>query len=497
MSFCEENQCISDAQFGFKKGSSTIDAIFALHTLIEHYLNHNSRFYVAFIDIKKCFDSIYRNALWLKLYRSGLQGKLLRIIKDMYNEVKSCVKHCTSFSDYFNYSIGLRQGEIMSPILVSLFLEDLELFLQNKFDSGLIVDDIVLILLLFADDMAIFGKTVQELQLNLDTLHMYCNKWGLEVNASKTKIMVFRKRGNLKRNDAWTYNGVNVDVVDCFNYLGTIFSYNGNFSLYNEYLTGKALKAMNVLISNCRNFPLKLSTLCQLFDSFVGTMLNYGCEITGFKKSKDIERIHLKFCKNILRVPWNACNAAVYGELGRYPMYISRYCKIVKYWCKITHSENIILNRLYNLAVRDSISGCTNWVSRVKRLLDDFGFSDMYNSVNSSDIHIKSFPLVFKNRLIDCYKQEWFSLVERNSLLQEYKHFKSQFSYEQYLDLVPFDLRFLITKLRISSHKLRVHSGRFGENRLPRNERLCLYCNLNDIEDITLFVFVHVITIYG
>ena len=117
----------------------------------------------------------------------------------------------------------------MSRILVSLFLEDLELYLQNEFDSGLIVDDIVLNLLLFADDMAIFGKTVQELQLNLDTLHMYCNKWGLEVNASKTKIMVFRKRGNLKRNEAWTYNGVNVDVVDCFNYLGTIFSYNGKW----------------------------------------------------------------------------------------------------------------------------------------------------------------------------------------------------------------------------------------------------------------------------
>ena len=136
VSFCEENQCISDAQFGFKKGSSTIDAIFALHTLIEHYLNHNSRFYVAFIDIKKCFDSIYRNALWLKLYRSGLQGKLLRIIKDMYNEVKSCVKHCNSFSDYFNYSIGLRQGEIMSPILVSLFLEDLELFYKINLIVG-------------------------------------------------------------------------------------------------------------------------------------------------------------------------------------------------------------------------------------------------------------------------------------------------------------------------------------------------------------------------
>ena len=68
----------------------------------------------------------------------------------------------------------------MSPVLVSLFLEDLELFLQDNNESGLTIDDIVLILLLFADDMAIFGKTPQELQNNLDKLYVYCMKWGIE-----------------------------------------------------------------------------------------------------------------------------------------------------------------------------------------------------------------------------------------------------------------------------------------------------------------------------
>jgi len=61
----------------------------------------------------------------------------------MYQSVKSCVKHCNSFSNCFEYSIGLRQGEIMAPVLVSLFLEYLELFLQDSINNGLLIDDLV------------------------------------------------------------------------------------------------------------------------------------------------------------------------------------------------------------------------------------------------------------------------------------------------------------------------------------------------------------------
>ena len=113
--------------------------------------------------------------------------------------------------------------------------------------SGLHLDDIVLILLLFADDMDIIGKTPEELQSHLDRLLLYCNTWCITVNTTKTKIMVFRKRGGLLPTERWTYKNQSINVVNIFNYLGTVFTYTGNYGGHIEHLTGKALKSLNVL----------------------------------------------------------------------------------------------------------------------------------------------------------------------------------------------------------------------------------------------------------
>jgi len=486
VAYCEKYNCISDAQFGFKKGHSTIDAIFSLHTIIQHYLNNKKRLYVAFIDLKKCFDSIYRNGLFFKLHKSGIDGKVLRIIKSMYENIKSCVKHCNNFSDFFEYAIGLRQGEVISPVLVSLFLEDIELFLQERIESGLTINDITLILMLFADDMAILGNTPEDLQNSLDLLHKYCLNWGLEVNSEKTKIMVFRKRGGLLHNEKWTYDGKEVEVVESFNYLGTVFSYSGHFGVNNEHLVGKAVKALNVLLINCKKIPLKPRILCQLFDSFIGAILNYSSEIWGFTKSKELERIHLKFCKRLLHVRLTSCTLAVYGELARYPLYISRYCRIMKYWCKVKDSDNIILKKTYELGLSDHENGKINWVSNVKKLLDDYGFSDVFS--NFTSYNVKSFLLLFKQRVIDCFKQSWYGGVLQSSVLYEYKSFKETFEYEMYLDLLPNNLRLFITRFRISAHSLRINTGRFGRTSIPRNERYCLCCDKYDIEDNFHFI---------
>jgi len=50
-SYCDRYNTVSDAQFGFRKGSSTTDATFALLSLVQHYLNNNKRLFVAFIDL--------------------------------------------------------------------------------------------------------------------------------------------------------------------------------------------------------------------------------------------------------------------------------------------------------------------------------------------------------------------------------------------------------------------------------------------------------------
>lgn len=121
-----DNEVITDAQFGFKSNYSTIDAIFILKHLIDTHIQSREKLYCPFIDLKKAFDSISRVGLWYKLIHCGIDGKLFRVIRSLYDDVTLRVKCLTSLTDVFSCDIGLLQGEIMSPILFSLFLNDVK-----------------------------------------------------------------------------------------------------------------------------------------------------------------------------------------------------------------------------------------------------------------------------------------------------------------------------------------------------------------------------------
>ena len=153
--------------------------------------------------------------------------------------------------------------------------------------------------------------------------------------------------------------------------------------------------------------------MCQLFDAFVGSILNYSTETWGFRKSKAIERIHLKFCKRILQVRTRTSTVAVHGELGRFPMYILRYHKIIKYWFKVLQTENIILKNVNLKSLHDVKCGKRKWVFNVKRILDIYGFSDVFNNPASyNPVPILS---LLKEKMVDCFKQEWFSYIRESS----------------------------------------------------------------------------------
>ena len=331
------------------------------------------------------------------------------------------------------------------------------------------------------------GESVSDLQNSLNLLHTYCKKWGLEVNTLKTKIIVFRKRGPTQHNERWTYNNEEIDIVDNFNYLGVVFNYTGTFVLNQEKLAGKGLKALNVLVYNTKNLNLKPSVICQLFDAFVTATLNYGCELWGFGRSKEIERIHLKFCKYLLNVKTTCSNMGVYGELGRYPLYINRYTRIIKFWCKIVSSSNLLIEKMYDYFCECNVKR-NNWAYQVKYLLDCYGFSYVWN--NPFCVDLNSFHIFFKERVIDTFKQNWNQRLQECGTLDIYKKCKTVFEFENYLDVLPFKLRNNVSKLRLASHKLAIETGRYARNRVERNERYCIFCQNRDIEDEYHFVIV-------
>ena len=80
------------------------------------------------MDFKKAFDTVWRVGLWQKLVKNDISGKILKVIYNMYNCIKSCVKQNDQISGFFSCDVGVRQGENLSPFLFSLFLADLEDF---------------------------------------------------------------------------------------------------------------------------------------------------------------------------------------------------------------------------------------------------------------------------------------------------------------------------------------------------------------------------------
>ena len=219
-----------EAQAGFRKGMSTVDNIFVLNGLISHCLMNRKKLYCAFIDFKKAFDFIVRDNLWYKLIKIGVKGKMLSVIKSMYNCVKSKVKHNNILSEEFTCMLGVRQGECLSPFLFSMFLNDIEEELQVKGVEGIELGFLNLAIMLYADDIILFAESAEALQKSLNILEDYCNKWKLTVNTEKTKIMIFGNGGRISNNLNFKYANKSLEILKQFKYLGCVLTSEGAFN---------------------------------------------------------------------------------------------------------------------------------------------------------------------------------------------------------------------------------------------------------------------------
>ena len=156
--------------------------------------------------------------------------------------VKSRVKFNNEKGEDFVCFTGVRQGECLSPFLFSMFVNDLEEELIFKNFAGLDLDHFRLFLLMYADDIVLLSETAEGLQNGLNCMFQYCQKWKLSVNTQKTKVMIFRKGGILRRNETFKYGDYELEVLSKFSYLGIVFTTGGAFTEAQQALTGQALK---------------------------------------------------------------------------------------------------------------------------------------------------------------------------------------------------------------------------------------------------------------
>ena len=135
---------------------------------------------------------------------------------------------------------------------------------------------------------------------------------------------MFRKGGPHSQQERWTYGNEEIEIVNSLNNLGVALWSGDSFIKARKILSGKALKATNSLLQITKDKKVPVGVMFGIFASFVTPMLNYACEVWGFIRADNIERVHRNFCKWVLNVKPSTSNLALYGEVGRFPLLLCR-----------------------------------------------------------------------------------------------------------------------------------------------------------------------------
>lgn len=253
---------------------------------------------------------------------------MVKILKAMYNDVQICIKYNGEYSDFFSSHTGVKQGEPLSPTLFLMFINDMVECIAPSADNAFIYNDFVLYTLLFADDTVLFSKSKVGLQSLLNNLQCYCKDFDITINKDKTKIVIFQNGRPPSCNNDFYIDGSKVDVVNSYNYLGVLLSYNGKFKLNESKIVEQGSVAVHNLYNILSDCEISIDKKCFMFDTLVTPVLSYASEVWGFNEYCNIEKVHLKFCKFILNLKKSTVSSAVYGELGRMPLKINRLVKI-------------------------------------------------------------------------------------------------------------------------------------------------------------------------
>ena len=488
--FIEKNNILGDIQGGFRSNRCCEDNIFILKGIATLRKSVNKSTYVAFLDFSKAFDRVWRDGLRVILWRTGIRGNIWNIIDDMYDNLKIKVNFNDIETDFFEITEGVKQGCVLSPLLFSIYINELAKMLKDS-NVGVQIDDLLIPGLFWADDVVLIGNNHTQLQSLLNIAATFAKQWKLTFNETKSEIMYFGKRLHDK-NKKWNLGDLVLKETCSYKYLGVIItrSLKDHEHFKNVYQKGMKLIAYCKSLINNHNGFNRFLYGDVLWNNIILPTISYGSSVWFLQSKNDIKKLNslqYQFGKFLFRENKNVARPAVLGDLGWTDVHTLLDRTRVKYldrlqnmnqdrWTRVVFGE---LNKLYE----NKTNLVWNWPKYIHSILIENGLDHIYKSDPPPHSGwFNSFKVISKHNENITFQRT----IENMKSLQHYIWVKKDNKRENYvkdqLDQYGISLFFKVrsNSLDVEGNKLNWHSY--------RGKGECKMCP-GEIEDIYHFLF--------
>ena len=199
---------------------------------------------------------------------------------------------------------GVRQGCILSPLIFNLYSEYIFREALDEIDEGILLNGERINNIRYADDTVIFADSIDGLQHLMSNLEDCSECYGLDMNISKTKLMIISK--NNIQNCHITIKGKYLERVKRYTYLGTNINDQWDHSQEIKNRIERARAVYNKMAKLFTSHYLNINTKLRLLRCYVFSVLFYGVESWTLTEttSKKLEAFELWLYRRILRVSW-------------------------------------------------------------------------------------------------------------------------------------------------------------------------------------------------
>ena len=415
---------LEEGQGGFRRYRSTVDQALSLHEVLRRRKREGKTSFLCFIDFRKAFDTVWHDGLWKALWDSGVKGKAWRVVRSLYTSMRASVRLGDKESRKVSMHQGVRQGCPLSPTLFNYFINALAKDLKSS-GYGAMIEGLDVGSLLYADDVVLVAESAEALQGLIDVVDRFCRRWHMDINLSKSEVMVVGKRPPpcfacthapapapepvpvplpahapepvpvparaCSLCSPWVCRGATLKVVSEYKYLGIWFTSDLLWTVHINKTVSKARKTtagLGGVFSNGR-IPARAKSLVWL--STARPQMEHGGEVwkANTDQAARLESVQVQAACKIFKLNSKTKTHAARALLRVPSLEARRRVSRLKYFVKVKSMERgRLVRELLRLEQGPAVLGQGlnhQWRPRIEKLLeDDEGLGVAFDKVHAS-----------------------------------------------------------------------------------------------------------------